>query len=358
MQHDLPLRVVHLRGGLRAVDDRSGKCAIQVEYNQVFGHFQTTEYSQLYSQLIGLSLPPLGCEFVNAASYQGQQPPDWELASPENGFLILAERNAWSNIRFAESENGNAATADIAGRTATYLQLLSIRMLQLSRAYNDMLRCWAQNRNRKAGHLFDNLYMTYVDAAVHAFVADAASFRDLITESIWCLVLQNAPRVTRLTSFRREVSSSQHPLADVVLQAANEGGWLFKFTALRNDIIHVAPIGKRAGLHMCMIQELAIGASVFPYLRYPLLDTDGAVRASRLPDLRTDEAARRSLKDYKAFVERSIDALDYAWDITNKLVELQRGVRTAAGLHAEFPHITDNDVIGDIVWLPHGNALP
>ena len=354
MQQELPPRIVHLPGGLRAVDDRSGKCTVQLGRGQIFGSFPTSEYANLYSELIALSLTPLGCEFVNAASYQGLQPPDWEVASPGNGFLILEERNEWNNVRFAQSNDGNLEIADIAARTSTYLQLLGIRLLQLSQAYNNMLTCWSQNQGRETGHLIDNTYMTYVDAAVHGFAADAASFRDLIAESIWRLVLHRAPNVTSLSTFIKQATDSSCPLTRSVLDAASEGGWLFHFSKLRNEIIHVAPIGRGSGRHMCLVSDIPLSSNRIPVLHYPLLEADETVHKSLPIDVRTDEAARQGLREYRDFCRRSIDALDYAWRTTSKLVELQRSVRHAAGLTAEFPHLTDNDIIGDVVWRPGG----
>ena len=203
-------------------------------------------------QLNGLSLAPLGCEFVNEASYQGLQPPDWEITSPKGGFAILAERNDWNNVRSAKIKIGEFETADIAARTSTYLKLLAIRLLQLSQAYNNMLICWAESPTQLTGHLIDNAYMNYVDAAVHGFVADAASFRDLIAESIWRLFLRREPNVTTLTTFIKQAADSSCPLTQSVLDAAREGGWLFNFSKLRNDIIHVAPIGRGSGKRMCL----------------------------------------------------------------------------------------------------------
>jgi len=95
---------------------------------------------------------------------------------------------------------------------------------------------------------------------------------------------------------------------------------------------------------------MALGTSRVPLLHYPLLEADETVHKSVPLDVRTDEAAKRGLKEYRDFCIRSIDALDYAWRITNKLVEIQRGVRLSAKLAADFPHLTDDDIIGDVVW--------
>lgn len=356
MLHDLPPRIVHLPGGLRAVDDRTGKCTIQLNTKQILGSFDTSEYARLYSELNGLSFTPLGCEFVNTGSYQGIQPPDWEVASPNGGFAILEERNEWNNVRFAKGDTGEFDLADIAGRTSMYLQLLAIRLFQLSQSYNNMLSCWAQNSKRKIGHLIDNAYMNYIDAAVHGFVADAASFRDLIAESIWRLVLKREPSVASLSTLIKQSIDSSCPLTQSVLDAAREGGWLFNFSKLRNDIIHVAPIGRGSGNHMCLVKGNLLGSDNVPMLHYPLLQADETIYKSPPIDVRTDESVKRALREYRDFCVRSIDALEYAWRTANKLVETQRDVRLAAGLAADFPHIKDATSSAMLSGLPAGQS--
>jgi len=354
MTEKMPRRVVHLKGGLRAVDDGSGKCFIQLHRKAVFGSFATTEYPKLYSELSSLGLTVFGCEFVSAGSYQDLYPPDWEVASPRDGFRILNERNQWNNIRSAKTKAGDFDTADLAARTSTYLQLLSVRLLHLSEAYNKMLNCWAQNQNRQTGDLIDNPYMTYVDAAVHGFVADAASFRDLIAESIWRLVLLQQADVTTLASFIKKAKNMSNPLAISICNDAKDGAWLHAFTQLRNNIIHVAPMGGRASEHMCIVRNLPLGSGQIPFLHYPLLEPDESMNHSPKIDLSTDESFKIGLMSYRDFCIRSIDGLDYAWNITSKLVELQSEARKQAGLSAGFPHLNDDDIVGEVIWRPHG----
>jgi hypothetical protein len=354
MTEEMPPRIVHLPGGLRAVDDRSGNCSIQLNHKTVLGSFPTAKYPQLYSELSSLCLPTLGCEFVNAGSYKGLYPPDWEVASPSGGFRILEERNQWNNVRHAKNDAHELEIADLAARTSTYLQLLSIRLLQLSEAYNKMLNCWAGDQNRETGHLIGNAYMTYIDAAIHGFVADAASFRDLIAESIWRLVLRQQESVTTLASFIKKANNMTNPLAVSVCNDSKTGAWLHAFTQLRNNIIHVAPMGRGSSKHACIVRGVTFGSGQIPMLHYPLLEPDETLHQSSRLDLRTDESAKVGLKEYRDFCVRSIDGLDYAWRTTSKLIELQSEVRRLAGLSAEFPHFTDEDIVGEVVWRPLG----
>jgi hypothetical protein len=354
VNEEMPPRIVHLLGGLRAVDDRSGKCSIQLNHKTVLGSFPTAKYPLLYSELNSLCLTPLGCEFINAGSYKGLYPPDWEVASPGGGFRIVEERNQWNNVRYAKNKAGELEIADLAARTSTYLQLLSIRLLQLSEAYNKMLNCWAGDQKRETGHLISNTYMTYVDAAIHGFVADAASFRDLIAESVWRLVLREQESVTTLASFIKKAGDVSHPLAVSVCNDSKSGAWLHAFTQLRNNIIHVAPMGRRSSKHACIVRDQTLGAGQLPVLHYPLLEPDETLHQSSPLDLTTDETAKQGLKDYRDFCVRSIDGLDYAWRTTSKLIELQSEVRNLAGLSGAVPHITDKDIIGEVILRQFG----
>lgn len=316
-----------------------------------FGHFAAPKYAELYQSLISLGLVPIGAEFVYDQSYRGMDAPDWECAAPAGGFQMLAERRIWSDIRTAAFTDGNRLVADIASRSKTYLDLLSIRILQLSNAYNQALRA---ARDVKPDHFFGNRFQPYIDAALHAFVADAASFRDLIAETVWRTILGGGPEVTTLSSFLKKAKQNPHPLATSILAEGQAGGWLKILSDLRNEVIHVAPVGRSQSFHFCQAREVPCGEKKLTLLHYPLLAEDGSIRRGDDDDFVdfSDEAAiRANLEEYRAYCATSIDGLRYAWETTGKLVNLHREARLAASFRAERVTITDADIIGPVTVL-------
>lgn len=348
----MPSRIVHLLGGLRAVDNRSDRVDIQVSVDQRLGHFPTPPYAQLYTRLIGMGLRPVGVEFIRARTYEGLEAPDWECASPNEGFKILNERNHWSDVRHAAIVDRAQDVVNFASSAKTYLDLVPIRILQLSEAYNRTLR--ANNTSADDETLyFSNTFCPYIDAAIHAFVADAASLRDLIAEGVWKLVLKETGQVTTLSSFLKKATSHSHPLAQTIVAAGQEGQWLKNLTNLRNHITHVAPVGRQAAFHFCVPRQVTIGPNLDAQaLHFPLLDANGTIWEQADPlDYDDEPALRESLKLYGQFCETSLDALEYAWLTLGKLVDLLTGLRLAAGLRSEKLTLTDKDIVGPITFL-------
>lgn len=334
-------------GGLRAIDDCSGKITLQVADDQRIAHFPSPPYPQLYNNLIALGLRPIGVEFVSQCSHDELEAPDWECASFNEAFKIRKERNHWSDIRHAAITDRELGIVDLASRAKTYLDLLPIRILQLSESYNRSLR--ANNTSPGKDTLFyQNSFCRYIDAAIHGFVADAASFRDLIAEATWKLILNQPPSVTTLSSFLRKAASHNHPLTQKIILAGRDGQWLKTLSDLRNHITHVAPVGRAAEFHFCTPRKVKVGPTIeATVLHYPLLDAAGSVRDEIEPVDYTDETLlRERLELYKEFCASSIDALEYAWSALGQLVDLLAELRTASGLRSERLTLTDEDLVG------------
>ena len=350
----LPPRVVHLLGGLRAIDDRSEKICVQVAHDQRRAHFPTPPYAQLYGTLLGLGLRPIGVEFVNSRTYQGLEAPDWECASPTEAFKIRTERHRWSEVRHAGIVDRAFDAIDIASRASTFLGLLPIRILQLSEAYNRALR--ANNSNPRPGndtHFFDNSFSCYIEAAIHGFVADAASFRDLIAEAAWKLVLKEPEKVTTLGTFVKKAKEHPHPLAQTIVRAGQQGAWLKNLTDLRNHITHVAPVGGTSEHHFCVPRKMLIGPRIeVVTLHFPLFQGNGSMPQNvNAIDYNDEGAVLNSLERYRIFSATSLDALEYAWNTLSQMIDLLATVRSAAGLRSEQPRLTEKDLVGDITFL-------
>lgn len=347
---NLPPRLVHLLGGLHVLDDCSGRATIQTGPDAISGHFPAPPYPNLYATLRSLGLIPIGVEFVNDLSIRGLDAPDWECLWVPGGFRAKDERRAWGDVRTAALKDKNGPVIDLASRSITYVELLGIRILDLSIAYNQMLRAWRLTRG-EPGHFFSNTFQRNIDAAVHAFVADAASYRDLIAEIVWRLVLNGQEKVTTLASFIKKAATASHPLAVSIIAAGKPGGWLKVFTDLRNEITHVAPAGRSQSLHFCEPREVALATSgSVVQLHYPLLEQGGEIRRVDYNsfDYDNDQAIQSAIESYKEYVGSSIDGLQYAWETFGKLLTLHGEAGAAANLRSEQRTLTKDDIIGEI----------
>lgn len=351
-----PARIVHLLGGLRAVDGRAESVLIQIAPNRQLLRFATPKYEQLYATLGGLSQTAIGVEFPHPLTWEGRMAADWECFFPTLGFRVMEERRAWSNIRHSASRSGEAQVYDAASRCVTYLDLLDIRLMELSSAYNRVLRAGIAE-DTKPGHLFSNSYMREIDAAIHAFVADAGSFRDLIAEIVWEFAIRGDGEVTRFSSFIKKAKGTSSPVGAELLEAGEGEGWLSILTDLRNNIVHVAPVGRSAGFHFCEVREVPCGrVNVVPTLHYPLLSANGKIWGGAAKDMvftsENEPAIKAALAEYKEYLAGSIDGLTYAWQTIQRFAELLTRIRTETELHGETPTITDKDIIGEVKVHP------
>ena len=330
-----PPRIVHLLGGLRAVDLCEEKVIVQISQNQTLIEFETPAYPHLYNTLDQLGLTPVGVEFPHLDSLKGLTPADWQCFFPKTGFLLMNERRAWSEIRHLAIKEEKNDLVKTAAKCVTYLDLLDIRLMQLSRSYNSSLRA-QKSKDSAKNLLFSNGFMREIDAAVHGFVADAGSFRDHIAELIWHNVLQQAEPIGTFSSFLKKMKNHSDELAKEMVYAGKKGGWLHNFSALRNEIVHVAPVGRSSEFHYCQIRDCKCDSLTVPNLHYAVLDEDQSVWASSdeifgYPS-QDEEQIKEALKHYLAYLDRSLDGLTYAWQTLEQFIKLLAKVRIASWL--------------------------
>lgn len=348
----LPPRLLHLPGGLRLLDERTGKIVLQLHARKVFATIATPEYSKVYASVAQIGLPTIGVEFPTLDTLRGVAAPDWQLASPSQGFALRAERDAWSQVRTLAQREGREVDADLANRAGTYLDLAAIRLFDLSNCYSRTLIAfdYHSDARQKIGYIFRNGFGTALEAAIHAFAADAASFRDLIVEAAWTLLAFGNHPVRKIERFLRHYKIGTHLIGDELVSVASSGGWLAQLSALRNDITHAAPIGGR-GIRDCTVRAHQLGEGILPRLHYPLFGSDGKLFDDDLGlDFTDDARARATMERYKAWSDVSVDALDYAWRVTDRLVELLARVRIASCIRGEIMTVTDKDIIGPVVF--------
>jgi hypothetical protein len=158
--------------------------------------------------------------------------------------------------------------------------------------------------------------------------------------------------VRKIGKFLEHYEVGTHPIGDEINSIAQRGEWLGQLSYLRNEITHAAPIGGR-GLRDCTVRAHQLGEGVVPRLHYPLFGGDGKVFDDTLElDFKDEASARATINHYQAWSNCSVDALDYAWRVTDHLVKLLARVRIASEICGEMPTITDKDILGPVVFTP------
>jgi hypothetical protein len=146
----------------------------------------------------------------------------------------------------------------------------------------------------------------------------------------------------------KKAKGEAHSLVVQILRETEDGGWIKNLTELRNEIIHVVPVGDVHEHSYVELRELPHngGGHLFK-LHYPLTTADWRLRRDvpRMVDYSDKDAVKRSFEVYDEFAKTSGDALEYAWRTLANLARLTDDVRQAAGLSAPLPLISAADIV-------------
>lgn len=352
------LRIVHLVGGLRAIDLNQDEVLVGVSETYVFARLKTPPYSDLYRQLETIGFRVIGVDFLTNHDRVELSPPDFEAFCMGSGFYAMEGERAWSRVRHAAANAKNWRVKELSGKIRTYLRLLPMRLREISEAYNSCLRQAVLMRNSvKIGHNFSNQWTVHIDAAVHAYLSDAGAFRDVLSEFTWRVILGEGDGVTRHSKLIRKTNAETSDLLRYIHESSREGGWLFQLGALRDEVIHAAPIADSQEFHFGQLRALA-GAEkgYIATLHLALLQADGSVRKPERPDGGADLPIKTSLKAYRQYVETGRDALAVCEGYLVDLVKLSDRLRLESGLKEEEVVLTGKDIIGPVEVFPPTTA--
>lgn len=364
MDTDRPsLRILHLAGGYRAFDLGDPEIRIGPDFQRHMLTIPTQPYNDLFAALASIGLQTIGADFISGQSQLRMHlPPDFQTFTLSAGFAALWGERAWSDVKNVKSQK-TREILDLSGRFATYHRLMTLRIRDLSEAYRNSLLAQMTGidgsyQPPKDGNLFSNGFQVHIEAALHAFLADAASLRDLIGEATWRLVLREpSQNVTTFSTFLKRTRDrvGEHPLLADLHKAGANGGWIKILTELRNSVTHIAPLGNTYELHESQIRFQPLRGGSVPVLHYPLTLRDSSIRPRPEPIDFDDHALLEDrFRVYLEFVNNSGDALLYASKCADQLITLAIRVREAAGLTHEIRHITDADLAGPVQFYSNG----
>ncbi|MEQ8433341.1 MAG: hypothetical protein RIA71_03805 [Oceanicaulis sp.] len=341
-------RFVHLLGGLRAFDVMAPEVEIGVDTLKCHVKFKRPQYANLFHAINSFNLKVIGCEFIDGQEEILEiQPRDW-LLSHQSGWSIKFVQQEWSNISYKASQEGKLRLASVSERIRTYLRLIELRVKKISDAYHNTLRAHLYpGPVEKAPYIgmFGNQWLIEIDAAVHSFLADAGTLRDVLAEAIWIVLLQSDDQsVKTMASLIKRSKSSDNELIQSIINEAKTG-WIKNLTDIRNHQIHVAPVSSFHEHTFCQAREITLrGGAKLIGLHYPFTTFDWRLRKrSELEvDYSSESKVKKSIKIYDEFANNSGDALEYCWMTANNMASFAESIRIASGLSAPIPTVKPN----------------
>ncbi len=346
-----PVRIVHLQGGLRAIDQCEDHIAIQCSAKLPLAKTKRPAYKQLYSFLKGSGFSVIGVQMLlYQEHYDGLEHPEFETVSLPDAFAGRACRQYWSGLAQHAEASGHAVAADIGQQTLTYLHLLNIRLNEVSDAYSFALRKLIARDDSSPSTCISDFNLYRIQATVHALMADAVSFRDCMAKAIWRLVLREKDEnVQTMGTLLKRTRNHKGKLVEKVQRCGAKGGWLKQMGELRDEIVHVAPLNtqhKISGYHKRSISPPNANVAL-PTLKYPLLQADGSLwnGGDAIGPHADDEAYSAAFGEYKAFADDGLDALDYCHSVVVNLAALAHETAVSTGLKSEMTVITDEDLL-------------
>lgn len=303
-------RVVRLLGGLRALDACEAEVTVGVFDRHVYARFKRPEYAKLGAPLNRMGLRQVGVQFYEWESdVSGETPPRWAVLTARGKFAAMYERPEWSFIRSQAARSGQLRLASLAKRVQANIDLLGYRLLQLSDAYEATLNGALLQEGGLRAHQFSNKWTVQIDAALHGFLSDAGTFRDVLCEACWHLVLKEESRAVRkISSFLKAAPTQNHPLCQTIVDAAR-GGWIDDLSKLRDHVIHDAPVSEMHEFDLCdlRIKQAGSDASV-PMLHFALTEADWKPRptTAEYVDFSCEEKIRSALAEYSTCARRRL----------------------------------------------------
>ena len=189
------LRLVHLLGGLRAVnlpqdDEVHLYASIPPDHDNILHSFKIAEYGQLFVALHSLGLYPLGTTFVSDPLQQeGIYPPTERhfYRSPRHPgpWAVWDAIQTWSQIAHQSASNDtNIPLMDLARRISFELYACSAKWFELSDAYGEVLSGQVKIKEHRAGQRFDTLNSLAVYVAIHSLLFEVSTLRDYLAEFV------------------------------------------------------------------------------------------------------------------------------------------------------------------------------
>ncbi len=135
-------RVVHLVGGLRAINNPGSEVTIRFGSSDPVITFSINMYHDLPCVLIALGLKIVGIDYYQTLEeLKGYHPPLWysfdtDRENKGSSTIIINVENNWSGLAHAAFKAEKIELMDICSRIAFEVEACNSRLRRLSEAYN------------------------------------------------------------------------------------------------------------------------------------------------------------------------------------------------------------------------------
>jgi hypothetical protein len=249
------VRIVHLVGGLRAVNKAGSEVIIPLGNNDLIPAFSIDKYHDLPWVLISLGFKVVGIEYVETFQQsQGYYPPTWYPfhSNQTNKASSIDAENQWSGLVSASFNAEKIELMDICSRIDFGIRACNLRLRKLSEAYNiELWSLWEQQQFSPGKIETLNSFSIYLET--HDLLRELCTLRDYMAEFVANFVLQNShntgKRIRLMNSLIKQIEKTKitdNSIASELCSITNEskGGWLARLSAYRDLVVHYVPLGQ------------------------------------------------------------------------------------------------------------------
>jgi hypothetical protein len=342
--HDVT-RIVHLVGGLRAINNPGSEVIIPLGKNDTPIHtFSIEKYHDLPLSLISLRFRIVGIDYhENSQQTQGYQPPTWQPVHADQDNAEL--ENQWSCLANAALKAEEVELMDICGRISFEIRACKLKLRKLSESYNIELWSLCEQEQFSPGKIETlNSFSIYLET--HDLLRELCTLRDYLAEFVANFVLKNSlnsdSRIRLMTSLRKQIDKDgivDNSIASELCEITNEaeGGWLAKLSAYRDLVVHYVPLGQATGRGF-IVRRFLLDSSLenVPSIYFPIPSDPFSVKKVRSkgsPFKTTAEWIEASKQDDKS----APDALEYCLYSVVRMMSLACKIAKEAPIYPEMP---------------------
>ncbi len=363
-------RVVHLQGGIRAINNPGNEVIIipgpDSKPNKIFN---ISRYPELVVSLEKQGLTAIGVDFFEIENQlKGYLPPTWRSVHVKykSSYPAWEAEDIWSCLANGGFEKGNLKFADICRRICFEIRATSWRLRDISEAYNTELTALCEMKNFNEGTKFETLNSFFIYLSVHALLVEICTLRDYIAEFIASYILQkylsdSDIKIKTMSGLRKKIlpiASQDDDLAkelyDITDKNSNDP-WLVNLGTYRDLVVHLVPLIE-ATHRGFLVQKVLYSknAENYPSIYFPIPHNPikiETLRTKGLPFSTIDEWLKASI-DYDEKKDAAPDVLIYCSEVVGRMMLLCYRVAERSPINQKRRIFTQKDIIGSINFEP------
>ncbi|MGY2410921.1 hypothetical protein [Pseudomonas pergaminensis] len=350
------LRELHLYGGARVFNGTDPKVNIQPSaLSGKLASITINSYSSLYSDIKGLGLKAVGCDFFETEEeVKGFAPPLWRSINPAATPLWLCadQGQNWSFIANAAFMQKSGLFCDIASRISHQIRACEWRLRQLSEAYSNQLNGRLLSKSFVANDRFMDGNTSLCYLALQSFLVDACTLRDYLSEFYSEATIRlhdsSAAKITSLSgllkSWRTHLPQDK---AGKELRASSlQDKWLYDLGAYRDLVVHVAPLANAEKTLLAFTKTIEFHGENIPAIQLPIPLKPAQVTKKRTTGEYFEDPNLNFARglNYIQDMDSSRDALEYAHITMQQLGAICSSIAATSPFAPEIPIITPIDL--------------